>query len=133
MHSSIAAEFLDTQLSYKPDWYFSAEAEGENAVYFGMTFPAFNSNQRLMEARMRVSIRPSVGFLLNVGGCRNTLDLMRLVIAAIMKVEEHEAREFLRLKGSYEAPFHPHKPEGMLAWGDELQDLDYGRASLAIT
>ncbi len=45
--------------------------------------------------------------------------LRRILDWAHMNYDEHEDREFLRVRqddGSWLAPFHPHRSDGILAW-----------------
>lgn len=44
--------------------------------------------------------------------------LLRLVLTGIQILQEHEDREFLRIRrnGEWVAPFHPHNEAGQRAW-----------------
>jgi hypothetical protein len=47
--------------------------------------------------------------------------LLRAILSDVRKMDEHEDREFLRVRqgnGSWEAPFHPHTNEGDRRWSE---------------
>lgn len=67
-------------------------------------------------------------FYLPVGDCVDAVELLRRFLHLILRIEEHEWREFLRLKPSGWAPFHPHQIDGMERWGSMNTDLTYGLA-----
>lgn len=52
------------------------------------------------------------------------------VLAAVLRakadVQEHEDREFLRVRqgGRWAAPLHPHRPDGNAAWADAQRQID---------
>ena len=55
--------------------------------------------------------------------------LLYAVLQLVLFVDEHEHREFLRVRdenGQWVAPFHPHRPDGRDKWADEAA-RDVGR------
>lgn len=122
------------KLSYMPGWRITAWVDDNprhrNSVIINCSFDAYNSSLGYAKDNYRYSpiIRPSVVERQDVTECRGSEDVWRLVAEFIQKINEHEMREFLRIPSeNYKAPFHPHKFEGMEAWGDEFHDLEYNK------
>lgn len=121
------------KLMYKPGWRITAWVDDNpryrNSVVINCAFDTYNSAEVYAHDNYRYSpiIRPSVVERQDVTECRGSEDVFRLVAEFIMKIEEHEMREFLRTKGDFKAPFHPHTFPGMLAWGDMFHDEEYNK------
>lgn len=130
--------FVDTaihlidQLVYKPGWKFEAKDDTkrfEDSICIKITYPAYDSARESWDddlGQYTKQIVTYATFRFIVRDCCD-VDLYRRVIEMIMKIEEHEAREFLRTKETLWAPFHPHRLDGMKRWGDNLEgDLLFG-------
>ncbi len=53
-----------------------------------------------------------------IGLANTQVELERLIFEALLEIEKHETREFLRRRDTLDAPFHPHREEGDKAYGD---------------
>lgn len=72
-------------------------------------------------------------FMVPVGDCEGVEDLVYRVIVAFVEDFTHEVREFVRLKHTGWAPFHPHQTDGIKRWSqahgtDVLRDYKFGLA-----
>lgn len=134
------AKALIGNLIYKPGWEFICEdgtSRFEGAVVLTIWYPCPDSNRdnarlgypdvepcatvkngKEIEAgtpTIRPDGRARASFTLMIGDAdQDTLNYM--VANAIMEIEEHEMREFLRTSPTYWAPFHPHHTDGMERW-----------------
>lgn len=125
-----SALHLIAELAYKPGWKFEAvdyRNRFEDAVMVKVTYPAQRSEREEAAEGYPTEIAPYASFVFVVGDC-NEVTLYRRILEVIMKIELHEAREFLRVSGTLWAPFHPHRIDGMKRWGDMENDLLFGVA-----
>lgn len=135
MNVSSAVELINNSLVYKPGWAFTATDHTnrfEDTIVVRVDYPARNSNRDQAADGYQEEIQTYASFPLVVRDCTDE-DLVFQVLQAIGRIEMHEAREFLRLKPTMWAPFHPHKVDGMTRWtertGDRLvDDLQFGIA-----
>jgi hypothetical protein len=121
---------LISALCYKPGWSLSATDcthRHEGAVVVHVSYPAYPSERDQAaagypgpEQKLRAN------FPLLVGDCDDDVELYRRVLGVLLEVETHEAREFLRVRPTWWAPFHPHRIDGMRRWGTPEQDLRFG-------
>ncbi|WP_433463933.1 hypothetical protein [Spirillospora sp. CA-128828] len=117
-------------LIYKPGWVFEAKDYSnrfEGAIAIRIEYPAFQSERADAAKGYPNEIRPYATFPVVVDDC-DDVSLYRLVLTHIMEIEEHEAREFLRVEPTMWAPFHPHRADGMRRFGAMQQDLRFGLA-----
>lgn len=131
MEVSTALTVINEQLVYAPGWTIHAESftnRFERGIRVGVDYPAC--------ATEREEARDGYPRLIQTGGqfpvnltCDSIETLMRqLLVDVIFPIHHHEAREMLRLKPTFWAPFHPHRVEGMARWGDPQGDLMFGLA-----
>jgi|1185.fasta_scaffold185450_1 hypothetical protein len=140
MEASNACRIINDDIVFQPDWKITAEENTkrfENGVKIHIEFFAYDSSREHFE-RGNVHLYPvniRVDFSMQVDECRTPEDVMFKLFEIIMKVYEHETREFLRLKSArHAAPFHPHKPATMMEYHDRMgtgahgmvHDLIYG-------
>ncbi|QNP74988.1 hypothetical protein IAG44_39960 [Streptomyces roseirectus] len=127
---------LVNDLVYKPGWSFIARDHTnrfEGAITMRVEYPARSSNRDRAVFGYPEEIVNRVSFPLVVKDC-NDEDLYAEILQVIMSIEEHEAREFLRVEPTQWAPFHPHRVKGMRRWAartgrSDLQaDLQFGLA-----
>lgn len=125
---------LVNQVIYKPGWNFEAEPHTprfEGTISVCITYPAADSGSNSFPEAWRD------GFLhLVPGGAKarhpivvsdvDDVGLYKRLIDVILDIEEHEAREFLRILPTGWAPFHPHRVDGMRRWGKMEHDLHFG-------
>jgi hypothetical protein len=118
MRVDTAISLIDTMV-YKPGWTFEATENNrfESAVTVLVNYPANNSDRDNAMRGYIDAVMPTAraSFPLLVDPC-DDVDLYQMMIEIIMHIELHEAREFLRVRPSYWAPFHPHRLDGMKRW-----------------
>ncbi|MFF9897746.1 hypothetical protein [Streptomyces longispororuber] len=123
------------EVGYKPGWEFIARDYShrcEGAIVVRVYYPTRNSNRDHANAGYPDEVTVPVDFPLVVADYTDE-DLYAALLRVIMKIEEHEAREFLRVHPTGWAPFHPHRTTGMQRWADRtgrdvLADLQFGIA-----
>lgn len=129
MDAKLAAELINAVV-FMPEWEFSAEpnARFENCITVNVTYQARRSEVDQAPAyRTWIPGGARAGFVFTVDQCADADAVCRLLIEkVIMPIQLHEAREFLRLPGSLIAPFHPHRADGMRAWGTPETDVLFG-------
>jgi hypothetical protein len=133
-------------LVYKPGWRFEPEDNRqrfENSIKVTIWYTATDSGRDHArdgypdaESDGTPTIRPGgqarMSTVIMLDGLDN-VSLYGELMSVILEIEEHEAREFLRVKPSYWAPFHPHQTDGMcrLAAVSGKSPADVRRADLA--
>lgn len=135
MFISTAIELV-SQLVYKPGYMFSAEDHSrrfEGSILLRIDYHA-PASERGEAPEYGREIDTYATFPLVVRDC-DDIDLYRAIIDCIMQIEEHEAREFLRVSPTMWAPFHPHNIDGMKRWQAKqimsprlIDDLKFGIA-----
>ncbi|WP_282795220.1 hypothetical protein [Streptomyces sp. CC224B] len=123
------------EVIYKPGWELNARDHSswcEGAIVVGVYHPIVNSNRGQADAGHPNEVTAYAEFPLVVADCTDE-DLYAALLRVIMQIEEHEAREFLRVRPTGWAPFHPHRVTGMRRWADRtgkgmLADLQFGVA-----
>lgn len=141
-----SAVTLINQLIYKPGWTFFAEPHTprfEGAVQVHVTYPALdsgsNSNPEAWQSGYTEEIEGGAraNFPILVGDADDAETVYRRLLNCVLEIEEHEAREFLRVQPTGWAPFHPHRIEGMRRWAGSpdrradqplCHDLQFGLA-----
>lgn len=124
MNVTTAIEFIHA-LCYKPGWKFEASDHTkrfEGSVKVRITYPAQNSDREQAREGYPTNITTYAEFALIVGDLLEINQLLRRFIEALMKIELHETREFLRIQGTFSAPFHPHTIDGMRNWHKSCTD-----------
>lgn len=119
---------LINALIYKPNWAISAEdhtGRFEGCVKVIIEYPARQSEREDAALGYPTDITATASFPVIVTDCDDTA-LYKRVIDAIVQLEIHEAREFLRVQPTLWAPFHPHRVDGMKRWGNVEGDLKFG-------
>lgn len=120
---------LINALVYKPHWGISATDHRdrfEGSVVVRIDYPARSSN-RDEAPKFTKPIMTYATFPLVVQDC-DDVALYRQIAKALIAVEVHEMREFLRVRPTMWAPFHPHRVDGMKRWGEAEHDLVFGIA-----
>lgn len=144
METHEAIDIINNNLAYKPGWNIEAYVpfyepkHGNIRVLF--RFPAYNSARELfIHDEAEGPFENIVGFPLGVSELETADDLVYKILEQIMRIENHEAREFLRLKNDseykYRAPFHPHRDRTMVNYAERtdnpgrtmVQDILYGQ------
>lgn len=118
------------QVVYKPGWKFVVEDSTkryENSVKVTIHYPAQETGREDAKHGYPVANKPYASFTFMVGNVSD-VELYRKLAKAIMEIEEHEMREYLRISPTFWAPFHPHQLDGMERWGTLHDDLRFGLA-----
>ncbi|MBB4786020.1 hypothetical protein [Streptomyces rapamycinicus] len=135
METASAIELVEDVI-YKPGWTFTARDHTkrfESTIVVRVNYPARNSNRDQAETGYPQEITTYAEFPLVVNDYTDE-DLYAALLETIMSIEEHEAREFLRVQPTNWAPFHPHRATGMRRWAarsdkpDLMDDLQFGIA-----
>lgn len=123
-----AACIILDRLIYKPDWKITAVPYNniQGALCITIHHPAVDSSKACLREGYPSTFEADRPFVIQVSDCTME-EFQRRILEKILEVETHEAREFFRDASTGDAPFHPHTPEGMRAWGDVERDLHYGR------
>gem|GEM_PF-2674752 len=135
MENASAIELVQSVI-YKPGWSFVARDNAnrfEGAIVVRVYYPARNSNRNQAWDAYPEEIAARAEFPIVVNDFSDE-DLYAALLHAIATIEEHESREFLRVRPTGWAPFHPHRADGMRRWAarngktDLLADLQFGIA-----
>lgn len=113
MNAELAAELLSS-MAYKPGSQVIAAAVDSGTVLFGMEFDTYDSTPEPDGYQPPVTIT-TPPILIDVTSL-DTEGVLGAGLNAILKVEEHETREFWRPRSGIIAPFHPHSKSGEAAW-----------------
>lgn len=115
---------LVDQLVYKPGYKLSAvdhTSRFEGTIKVRLDYTAPNTDRENAARGYADIINTYAEFPIAVGdlfGPQANICLYRRIIDAILVVEEHEAREALRVAPTLWSPFHPHHLTSMDAWQD---------------
>lgn len=135
MEQNVACELINSQLVYKPEWTLRAEDYSwrmQGAILLHVSFTAHSSDRNdARQGYQRVLEPLHNAFPIVVQSCTTEDDLIFKVLEIIISLETHEAREFLRRKPTFDAPFHPHRIADMTRWaehsgGSVSDDLNFG-------
>ena len=135
MESASAIELIHSVI-YKPGWSFAARDHAhrfEGAIVVRVNYPARNSNRDQADEGYPQKITARAEFPIVVKD-QSDEDLYAALLQVISVIEAHESREFLRVRPTGWAPFHPHRVDGMRRWAarngesDLLADLRFGLA-----
>lgn len=113
---------------YKPGWTFFAQSyeyRMQGAVLLTITFDALSTDRDDARNGYKVILEPLVtNFVIHVIDCKSDDDLLFQILTKIIDLETHEAREFLRKRPTYSAPFHPHRHDSMIKWAEKNKITD---------
>lgn len=123
-----------SSLSYKPGWTFEAERLDLDTLDL-LAFLQMGDKAEDCDVRFKVTSRtvdtdrdcaergydtPKVlewDEPMRSSDFKTQGELLASVFGWLMAIELHESREFFRVKSDgLNAPFHPHRPEGIAAW-----------------
>ena len=128
MEVTTALELING-LVYKPGWKVSATDHTnrfEGSIILRVDYPAQSTDRVEAREGYPTDITTYAQEPIVVAECGDETALFRCVIDVILKIEEHEAREYFRVEPTFWAPFHPHKIDGMKRWGRADADLKFG-------
>ena len=120
---------LISKVTYKPGFVIEAfdhTDRFESAIKVVIKYRAPNYNREHAPTYSVPADNPSASFIVLCGACPDGPALLRQLLDVLLTIEQHEAREALRVGPDWEAPFHPHTLDGMTRWGDTYKDLTFG-------
>lgn len=128
-----SAVALLNNLVLKPGWSVVAEdycRRHEGCVKVDVTYPAYRSERELAPDYFElVPDGAKAAFVVAVGDINDDCELYRrLLHILVLEIEMHEWREFLRVRPTMWAPFHPHRLDGQNRWGTPEKDRIWGVA-----
>lgn len=135
MDVNVGIELINTGIVYKPGWTIRAEDytwRMQGAVLVHISFAAPSSDREdAREGYQKVLAPLHNAFPMVIQDCVSEEDMLFKLLKVIIALETHEAREFLRRKPTYDAPFHPHRMADMVRWSDftggsVTDDLNFG-------
>lgn len=127
MRVDSACRLID-MLVYKPGWEIWAEnyeKRHEGALLVHIKYPANNSSREGAPEGYPEKAKPFAHFVLLVGDIQTDRELYKRLAQVLLKIEEHEMREFLRIAPTYWAPFHPHQIDGIRSWHETPNMPEY--------
>lgn len=117
---------LVNELTIMPGWELEATDHSkrfEGAICLKVTYPSYETSREMAKEGYPEANRPYASFPIVVRDLDN-VGLYRAIVAVIMEIYEHEVREFLRIKPTLWAPFHPHQIDGMRRWDQGSKEYD---------
>lgn len=132
MNPDSACKLINESLFYRPGWTFEAVKHTqrfENAIRVRIEFDTVDTSEPTADNTYETPFRLHVSFTLMVGRM-DDVGLYKALLGVILRVEEHEAREFLKVKPTQWAPFHPHTEDGIKRWHETAMLPDYAIADL---
>jgi hypothetical protein len=121
---------------YKPGWNITATdhtSRFEESILVKIEYPAQETSREMALQGYPENNRPYASFPIIVRDLDDT-QLYRELLRCFMCIEEHEAREYLRIQPTGWAPFHPHAIDGMKRFKSTsadaccsvMEDLQFG-------
>lgn len=136
MRVETALVLINESLVFLPNWTIEAtdhRKRYEDAICLRLTIKdaPFSEREEAPKYLRHVPNGVHSEFPIHVGDCNDIDELAGRVLDAILDTFAHEAREFLRIKPTMWAPFHPHKRDGIDRWTARTgrhpdQDFKYG-------
>lgn len=124
-----SAVILVEQIILEPGWSITAEDHTkrfEGTIKIRVDYPARNTNRDQAESNFPERICTYATFTIVAHDCHDDIDLYRAVIGILLRIKEHEIREYFRVRPTNWAPFHPHRVDSMRRWGSMDYDLNFG-------
>lgn len=128
MDAHTASDLINS-LHFMPGWEFRARTlpamwPGEpEVVRAELLIDTVNSDREdaLLGYPEKITVAPSMTFY--PGEVKSKEELYAGLLIWARECWTHEAREFLRVGDDMQAPFHPHKETGEVAWNAALKTL----------
>lgn len=138
MRVDTALSLINNELAYPVGWEIFAEDhrkrfEESVCIHVNITDARKSEREEAPEYKAIVPGGARAKFVVPVGDVESIEDLVFRVILAILEDFTHEVREFVRVKSTNWAPFHPHKIDGIKRWSaahgtDPFRDYLFGIA-----
>ena len=129
MECESACRLINDLIIYEPNWKITATDHTnrfEGTIVIRIDYPARNTNRDQADGGYANPIMTYASFTIVAHECSDMTELYRQVLQRILLIHEHEAREYFRIHPTNWAPFHPHRLDGMKAWGNPASDLQFG-------
>lgn len=130
MEPSEAVTIINDKLVYLPGWIFTASDATHlhgGEIHVNVQYPGVKTDLAYAREGYPETNVNFAGFFLTVEPLVDADALVRAVHDEIVDpINEHEARELLRLKPDYVAPLHPHTVAGREYYGDRHRDATFG-------
>jgi len=111
-----AADLINRTI-FRPGWKIDARVLGDSAVDVEFRIETVDTSYPSPDGEYRMPKTLVHAVQLDV---RDTdlLGVLRSLLREAHEIDEHEDREFLRVRAgsAWDAPFHPHKPMGEISW-----------------
>lgn len=104
--------------TFHPDWKISAYPFGGFQVEVTFMCKTYDSSYPDPDGTYRTQVMIGPSDVINVRDLDDN-GVLTAVLKAKAKIQEHEDREFLRVRdehGNWVAPLHPHRDDGNAAW-----------------
>lgn len=124
-----ACQLINELVLFEPGWKFTATDHTnrfEGTIKVRIEYPAQNTNRDQAADGYPERICTYAEFTMTVADCGESHALYHKLFKLLMKVHEHESREYFRIRPTNYAPFHPHRIGGMERWGTTDSDLLFG-------
>jgi hypothetical protein len=109
---------LINDVIYRPEWTIKATAV-DDQVEISFLINTVNTDRECAREGYQEERTLNPGNVLDPSLLASRYDVYAVLMAMIMELELHEAREFLRVKSDdFNAPYHPHRAEGNRAWSE---------------
>lgn len=131
MDIGTAIDLINDGIVFLPGWTFHAEDIShrfEGTVKLRISYHAVDTGRDNAKIGYEKELDTFAEFSFPVANCPDINSVVRHMLDKIMEIQLHEAREALRIRPSYDAPFHPHALAGMAAYGKVDTDLSFGVA-----
>lgn len=120
---------------YKPGYEFHADSyeyRMQGAILLTISMVTQSTDREDARNGYEKMLEPlHTTFPIIVKDCKTEDDFMYEVLKVVIELETHEAREFLRKRGTFSSPFHPHRHDSMERYArysgrHVSDDLNYG-------
>lgn len=112
------ANYVRTQVHYKPEWVFHVMWAVDDHVRIQVQYLATNSDRdNALEGYPRL-INGNPIIVVECGNFNTLEELDEYLFTEVALIEIHEAREFWRPGSLRWAPYHPHRSEGNLRFNE---------------
>lgn len=109
---------LINNLVLQPGWKITAvdhTSRFQGGVHVRVDYHCPNSNRDKAKSGYPEMIDTYATFAFSVAQCDET-EVYFNVLMRLIEIHVHETREFMRIGGTWEAPFHPHRIDEMKLW-----------------
>lgn len=131
MDAHAAVDFINNRVLFWPDWKFHAEDYSlppfiEDLIFLTVEYRPHETNREDAMAFDKIGTSVPVLHLnpsrpLDVSDIEDHNELLFALGAIVIELQTHEMREALRVRPTYEAPFHPHREEGEENWNAMME------------